>query len=45
MAKESTNRVEVGLFSALFIAIVPTIISRGVAGSYDNEAVSIWAMV
>ncbi len=34
-----------GLLSALFIAIVPTIISRGVAGSYDNEAVSIWAMV
>lgn len=29
----------------MFIAIVPTIISRGVAGSYDNEAVSIWAMV
>jgi len=45
MAKETTNRAEVGLFAGLFMAIVPAIISRGVAGSYDNEAVSIWAMV
>lgn len=27
------------------MAIVPSIISRGCAGSYDNEAVAIWAMV
>jgi dolichyl-diphosphooligosaccharide--protein glycosyltransferase len=44
-AKEATNKQEAGLFAALFMAIVPTIISRGVAGSYDNEATSIWAMV
>lgn len=45
LAKEATNRVTVGLLAALFIAIIPTIISRGVAGSYDNEAVAICAMV
>jgi dolichyl-diphosphooligosaccharide--protein glycosyltransferase len=45
MGIEATNRKSVGLWAALFIAIIPTIISRGVAGSYDNEAVSIWAMV
>lgn len=27
------------------MAIVPSIMSRGVAGSYDNEAVAIWAMM
>jgi dolichyl-diphosphooligosaccharide--protein glycosyltransferase len=27
------------------MAIIPSIISRGVAGSYDNEAVAIWAMM
>lgn len=33
------------MFAALFFAVVPSIISRGVAGSYDNEAIAIWAMV
>jgi dolichyl-diphosphooligosaccharide--protein glycosyltransferase len=45
LAKECTNRPDAGLFSALFMAVVPSVISRGVAGSYDNEAVAIWAMV
>ena len=43
--KEATNRPDAGLFAALFMAVVPSIISRGVAGSYDNEAVAIWALV
>lgn len=45
LTKECTNRVETGLLAALFIAIVPSYISRSVAGSYDNEAVAIWALV
>ena len=43
--KEITKRSEAGLFSALFIAIVPSYISRSVAGSYDNEGVAIFALV
>jgi dolichyl-diphosphooligosaccharide---protein glycosyltransferase len=43
--KEVTGRSESGLFSALFIAIVPGYISRSVAGSYDNEAIAIFALV
>lgn len=42
---ESTNKVDAGLLAAFFIAIIPSIISRGVAGSYDNEAVAIWALM
>ena len=38
-------RSEAGLFSALFVAIVPSYMSRSVAGSYDNEGVSIFALV
>lgn len=34
-----------GLISAAFIAIVPSYISRSVAGSYDNEGVAIFALV
>lgn len=34
-----------GLFAAAFVAIVPGYISRSVAGSYDNEAVAIFALV
>ena len=45
LTKEATNRSEAGLLSALFIAIVPSYISRSVAGSYDNEGVAIWALV
>lgn len=44
-AKECTNRSETGLFAALFISIVPSYISRSVAGSYDNEGVAIWALI
>ncbi len=43
--KECSNRPEAGLFSALFISIVPSYISRSVAGSYDNEGVAIWALI
>ena len=45
MTKEITKRAEAGLFAALFIAIVPSYMSRSVAGSYDNEAVAIFALV
>lgn len=44
-AKEATGRSEAGLLGALFIAIVPSYISRSVAGSYDNEGIAIFALV
>jgi len=44
-AKECTNKPGAGLLAALFISIVPSYISRSVAGSYDNEAVAIFALV
>ena len=31
--------------AAFFISIVPSYMSRSVAGSYDNEAVAIFALV
>ncbi|CAM8925835.1 unnamed protein product [Rhodiola kirilowii] len=34
-----------GLTAALFLAMVPSYISRSVAGSYDNEAVAIFALI
>ncbi|GAB5366072.1 hypothetical protein AAMO2058_001113000 [Amorphochlora amoebiformis] len=34
-----------GLYAAAFISIVPGYISRSVAGSYDNEACAIFAMI
>ena len=34
-----------GLYSALFMAVVPGYIQRSVAGSFDNEAVSIFALI
>ena len=34
-----------GLCAAAFMAIVPSYISRSVAGSYDNEGVAIFALV
>ena len=43
--KEVTGRSESGLLTALLIAIVPGYISRSVAGSYDNEAVAIFALI
>lgn len=45
MTNVITKRTEAGLFSALFVAIVPSYMSRSVAGSYDNEGVSIFALV
>lgn len=45
MTKECTGKSEAGLFSALFMSLVPSYISRSVAGSYDNEAVSIFALL
>lgn len=44
-AKECTNKSEIGLLAALFISIVPSYISRSVAGSYDNEGVAIFALI
>lgn len=38
---EITQRAESGLFSALFMSVIPSYISRSAAGSYDNEAISI----
>jgi dolichyl-diphosphooligosaccharide---protein glycosyltransferase len=43
--KEATNRSDAGLFAALFMSINSSILSRGNAGSYDNEAVAIWALI
>ncbi|GFR46632.1 hypothetical protein Agub_g8241 [Astrephomene gubernaculifera] len=34
-----------GLLASLFVAIVPSYISRSVAGSFDNEGVAIFALV
>lgn len=34
-----------GLASAVFVGIVPSYISRSVAGSYDNEGVAIFALM
>ena len=45
LTKEISKRTDAGLLSAFFIAIVPSYISRSVAGSYDNEAVAIFALV
>lgn len=36
---------EAGLLSGLFLAVVPSYLSRSVAGSFDNEAISITQMV
>lgn len=38
---EITGRADSGLFSALFVSVIPSYISRSAAGSYDNEAISI----
>lgn len=42
---EVSGKTEAGLLTALFVAVIPTYMSRSVAGSYDNEAVAIFAMV
>jgi len=43
--KEATGKKGSGLFAALFMSIVPSYISRSVAGSYDNEGVAIFALI
>lgn len=45
LTSEVTNRPEAGLLAALFMSICPSYLSRSVAGSYDNEAVAIFALV
>lgn len=45
MTKLVTKRSESGLYAALFVAIIPSYMSRSVAGSYDNEGVSIFALI
>jgi dolichyl-diphosphooligosaccharide--protein glycosyltransferase len=45
LAMEVTKRYEASMFCALFMALIPSYISRSVAGSYDNEAVAIFAVV
>ena len=45
MTREITGKTGSGLYSALFIAVVPSYISRSVAGSYDNEGIAIFALV
>lgn len=45
LTKEVTRKSGAGLFAALFVSIIPSYISRSVAGSYDNEAVAIFALV
>lgn len=45
LAHEVTGRSEAGLLSALFVAIVPSYISRSVAGSYDYEGISIFILI
>ncbi|KAF7459376.1 putative oligosaccharyl transferase stt3 protein [Cryptosporidium felis] len=40
-----TRKNETGMMAALFTGISPTYLSRSVAGSYDNEAVAIFALV
>ena len=43
--RESTGKVGPSLFAAVFMSIAPSYISRSVAGSYDNEGVSIFALI
>lgn len=45
ITKEISGNSGAGLLSALFMAIIPSYMSRSVAGSYDNEAVAIFALV
>jgi len=45
ITKEVTQNPYSGLFSALFMAVMPAYTQRSVAGSYDNEAISIFALI
>ena len=44
LTKECWNG-SAGIYAAIFVAIAPGYISRSVAGSYDNEACAIFALV
>ncbi|RYG41765.1 hypothetical protein EON68_02700, partial [archaeon] len=45
MTRLATGRRGAGLVAAAMVGIVPSYISRSVAGSYDNEGVAIFALV
>ena len=45
ITKEITGKSRAGFLSAIFISTIPSYLSRSVAGSYDNEAVAIFALV
>ena len=45
LTTEVTKKHGAGLYAALFIGLVPSYMSRSVAGSYDNEGVAIFALV
>lgn len=42
---QMTGRSGHALFASIFLALSPAYMSRSVAGSYDNEAVAIFALV
>ncbi|KAJ1333886.1 Glycosyltransferase family 66 protein [Microdochium nivale] len=45
LTNEMTTSPSAGLLAAIFMGIAPGYISRSVAGSYDNEAISIFLLV
>lgn len=45
LTNEMTTSPSAGLLAAAFMGITPGYISRSVAGSYDNEAISIFLLV
>lgn len=45
LTRECTGKKGPALFAGVFAAIVPSYISRSVAGSYDNEGVAIFALI
>ena len=45
LTREVGGRPSAGLIAALLLAVMPTYMSRSVAGSYDNEAIAIFALV
>jgi dolichyl-diphosphooligosaccharide--protein glycosyltransferase len=45
LTSEVTKKHGAGLIAALFVGLVPSYMSRSVAGSYDNEGVAIFALI
>lgn len=45
LTSEVTKKHGAGLIAALMIGVVPSYMSRSVAGSYDNEGVAIFALI